>query len=82
MAIAKDGVKNVQIEGVKVWAAPDGCIHLQANDPDKETKEQFWITFSPKQGSVNYHAPTYRKLVLILTRPGRVVPGWEGEPAS
>ncbi|HEX6402593.1 MAG TPA: hypothetical protein VF003_05445 [Pseudonocardiaceae bacterium] len=78
MAITKDSVKYVQIEGVQVWAAPDGSIQLSADDPDEKTRKLFWMTFSPKENSVNYHAPTYRKLAEILEHHRKTVPGRTG----
>ncbi|OLT08376.1 hypothetical protein BJF90_12945 [Pseudonocardia sp. CNS-004] len=55
MAITKDNVKYVRVEGVEIWAAPNGDIQLRADDPDEQTKKLFWMTFSPKEGSVNHH---------------------------
>jgi hypothetical protein len=40
------------------------------------------MTFSPKEGTVNYHAPTYRKLATLLSMHGKTVPGWEGVRAE
>jgi hypothetical protein len=77
MAYTKDNVKYVRVEGVEVWAAPDGSIQLQSNDPDEATRKLFWMTFSPKETSVNHHGPTYRKLAELLIRHGKTVPGWE-----
>lgn len=78
MAITKDSVKYVQIENVQVWPAPDGSIQLTADDPDEKTRKLFWMTFSPKEDSVNHHGPTYRKLAEILEHHGKKVPGRSG----
>jgi hypothetical protein len=81
VAITKDNVKYVRVEGVEIWAAPNGDIQLRCDDPDEQTKKLFWMTFSPKEGSVNYHEPTYRKLAEILEYHGKTVPGRPAPPA-
>jgi hypothetical protein len=81
MAITKDNVKYVRVEGVEIWASPDGNIQLRADDPDEQTKKLFWMTYSPKEG-VNHHEPTYRKLAQILVNHGKTVPGWTDDPTE
>ncbi len=68
MAFTKDGVKYVRLESVEVWADPDGSIHIASNDQDAKNLH---LSISSRQ------APgSYRQLAELLSRFGKVVPGW------